>query len=232
MSNEENSDKTGHRQRLKARYLKTPIRVTPDYELLELLLFYVLPRSDTKPIAKNLLAKFGSLAGIINADPSDLKEVKGIADGATLMFKLLMDFHSRLFIPSSDEVKQFNVLNNWHSVLNYCRLTMGYQKKNEFFRILYLNRKNLLLADEFHNNGTIDKIAVYPREIARKVITLGASAIIMVHNHPSGDPKPSAEDIDITKQIVKILDPLGAKVHDHLIISGFDHYSFRTNNFL
>lgn len=222
----------GHRQRLKERFMQSPLRKCPDYEILEMMLFYVIPRSDTKTLAKNLIHQFGSLAGVINADANDICKIKGAGESTTLLFKLLLDFNSRLFLTNGKNQKKLNIFSNWHSVLNYCRLTMGYQKKSEFFRVLYLNKKNHLIADEFHENGTIDRIAVYPREIARKLINVGASAIILVHNHPSGDPKPSNEDLEITRHIAKVLEPLNAKIHDHLIVSGFDHFSFRYNNLL
>lgn len=220
----------GHRARLRERFAKAELRTLPDYEILEMVLYYAIPRADTKVIAKRLLIEFGSIAGIMSASPYELSKVEGVGEQTSHLFKLLLDFNSRLLVPSVP--KHWNVLSNWHAVLNYCRLTMGYQKKIEFFRVLYLNRKNYLLADEFHDNGTIDKVQVYPREIARKVIEFSASAIILIHNHPSGDPKPSENDIEITKLVAKVLEPLGAMVYDHLIVAGFEHFSFRASKLL
>lgn len=219
---------SGHRKRLRARFLKTNLRTLPDYELLEIMLFYAIPRADTKALAKRLLAEFGSLAGVINADEAALKSIEGAGEGVKCLFKVLLDFSSRLLLPT-ESVHSLNVLDNWHSVLDYCKITMGYQKKSESFRVLYLNRKNHLIADEFQDYGTIDRVHVYPREIARKVIESGASAVILVHNHPSGDTKPSNDDLVVTRNIAKALEPLGALVHDHLIVAGREHFSFRAN---
>jgi DNA repair protein RadC len=221
----------GHRLRLRKRFMNAESRSLPEYEILEMVLFYAIPRADTKVIAKKLLEKFDSIAEILNAEAVDLKDIDGIGDGAIFLFKLLLDFYSRIFIPTENQ-RHFNVLSNWHAVLNYCRLTMGYKKKKEFFRVLYLNRKNCLLADEFHDDGTIDRVQVYPREIARKALKHDASAIILIHNHPSGDPKPSGDDITVTKSIIKALEPLDVVVHDHIIIAGFNHFSFRDNKLL
>ncbi len=224
------SENKGHRARLRERFMKAELRTLPDYEILEMLLYYAIPRADTKSIAKSLLTEFGSIAGVINASSQELLKVKGLGKVSEYFFKLLLDFHSRLFVPAIP--KQWNVLNNWHAVLNYCRLTMGYKRKSEFFRVLYLNRKNHLIADEFHDHGTVDNIQIYPREIARKVIEFSASAVILIHNHPSGDPKPSKCDIEITEVITRVLEPMGAVVHDHLIIAGFDHFSFKAGKLL
>lgn len=219
----------GHRKRIREQFLKHDIRSMPDYEILEMLLYYAIPRADTKALAKDLLKKFGSFAAIINAEPIELKSFDGLGEASIFLFKLLLDFNSRLMIDPQD--KKFDVMNHWAAVLNYCRLTMGHKKK-EHFRVLYLNKKNHLLSDEFHEDGTIDKIQVYPREIAKKVIEHAASAIILIHNHPSSDVSPSNDDIEITKIICKAISPLGAVVHDHLIISNHDHFSFRSNKLL
>lgn len=221
----------GHRKRVKERFLKTDLRSLEDYEILEMMLFHALPRADTKTIAKDLLRKFGSLQSILGAEKEDLVSVQGVGESVVLFLRLMLDFNTRLCVPA-DNSKNFNVLSNWHAVLNYCRITMGYKKKSEFFRVLYLNRKNCLLGDELHNEGTIDKIQIYPREIARKVLEYGASAVILVHNHPSGDTSPSKEDVEITKSIAKAIEPFGAVVHDHLIISEFDYFSFKGNKLL
>lgn len=219
----------GHRQRLKTRFLSQDIRSLEDYEILEMMLFYAVPRADTKSLAKALLNKYSSLAGVINAEAADLKEFKGLGESTVLLFKALLDFSSRLMIEK--QPKKLDILNNWAAVLNYCKLTMG-NKKQEYFRVLYLNRKNHLLADELHSDGTIDRIQVYPREIAKRVIQHAASAVILVHNHPSFDVTPSNEDIEITKTIYKAIEPIGCVVHDHIIVSNNSHFSFRASNLM
>jgi len=218
----------GHRKRVKEKYQNIAIRTIPDYELLELILFYAIPRCDTKNIAKQLLEKFGSLSGVLNAESADLKCIDGIGDSVYIFFKALLDISSRLLVPTTS-TKNYDVLNNWNSVINYCRLTMGAKIKNEIFRVLYLNKKNKLLKDSVHDFGTIDKVQVYPREIARIALELGASAVILVHNHPSGEAFPSGDDIEITKVISQSLRALNISVHDHIIVTNDNHFSFRDN---
>lgn len=220
----------GHRSRVRERYNKADIRDFADYEILEMLLFYSIPRADTKQIAKQLLKRYGSLAGVFGADPADVIRIEGVGEATVYLFKLLSDAFSRLFIPVNENAK-FNILNNWQAVINYCRLTMGVKKSKEYFRVLYMNSKNHLIDDQV-DEGTVDKVLVYPREIARKVIEIGASAIILVHNHPSGDPKPSHEDIVMTRSIAEAIKSLGATVHDHIIICDFEHFSFRSNKLI
>ena len=219
---------SGHRQRLKQRFMNSQIRSLPDYEILEMVLFTVFKRSDTKPLAKQLLKKFGSLAAVLNAEPLELKTVAGIGEAAVFQFRLLLDLFSRMHIGKQEEMP---VLSNWKSVLNYCNLTMGFKKK-ENFRIFYLNRKNALIVDEIIDAGTVDKIAVYPSEIVKQCITHGASAIILVHNHPSGDPSSSKEDVEVTNQIASALKQIEVAIHDHLVIAQNRHYSFRGNGLL
>lgn len=219
----------GHRTRLKKRFANSQLRSYDEYEILEMLLFYSLPRVDTKPIAKELLRKFKSLAGVINASEKELLEIDGIGSSTVLLFKLLLDFYSRLFIRVGD--KQFDVINNWVAVINYCKLTMGFNPR-ESFRVLYLNKKNQLIKDEIAAEGTIDKIHIYPREIARKALECSACGVILVHNHPTGDTQPSHEDILVTKAIVRSLETIGVKLLDHLIIGSEDHYSFKTNKLI
>lgn len=218
----------GHRTRLKERFLNSPLRNLPDYEILEMILFSIFPRRDTKNLAKEILSEFGSLIAVINAEPARLKAIDGVGDAVIFQFKLLLDFFSRLHIPTQTGVE---VLSNWHSVISYCQLTMGHAA-NENFRILYLNKKNALVGDEVSESGTIDKIYVYPREIAKKALHYNASAVILVHNHPTGDVTPSTEDIEMTKQVVKALMPLGISVHDHLIIGKNKHYSFKMSGLI
>lgn len=220
---------SGHRARLKKRFVGSQMRSCDEYEILEMILFYSIPRSDTKPIAKELLRRFNSLAGVINASEKDLLEIEGIGASTALLFKLLLDFYSRLFIRVGD--KQFDVMNNWVAVVNYCKLTMGFNPR-ESFRVLYLNKKNQLIKDEIAAEGTVDKIHIYPREIARKALECSASGIVLVHNHPTGDTKPSHEDIVVTKAIVKSLETIGIRLLDHLIIGSNDNYSFKTNRLI
>ena len=225
---EDINDVTGHRKRLKETFAKTPLGSFYDYELLELILFYVLPRRDTKSLAKRLVKHFGSVKGIFYADRIELLEIKGVGPEVINFLKAMEDFFSRIHMPS---INEGTLLNNWNSVINYCTLTLGF-KQQEFLRILYLNRKNLLIADELMQQGTIDKVAIYPREIVKNCITKSASAIIMVHNHPSGDIKPSNEDIIVTEKIAAALEVIGVALHDHVIVAQDKHYSFRANGML
>ena len=227
---EEIENKHGHRQRLKDRFYKSPIRRLPDYEILEMLLFHVIPIKDTKLVAKLLLKKFGCLAGVINAEYNQLNQVKGLGKSAEIYFKLLKDLFSRLHIPDSSN-KTFHVLNNWNSVINYCNLTMGFQKV-EHFKILYLNSKNILIHEQMIDSGTVDRIAIHPREIVKNALTHFASAVILVYNHPSGDTSPSKKDIEITNKVITALKAVNIVVHDHIIVSHNDYFSFKTNNLI
>ncbi len=219
----------GHRQRLKDKFLNSPRRALQDYEILEMILFYIIPRRDTKPIAKMLLNKFGSLAGIIFADDSALESIKGVGDGVVLYIKLCADLFSRISIPK--QKGEVNILSSWLAVINYCQLTMGF-KKSEAFRVLMLNKKNILIGDEFVDAGTVDKIAIYPREVSKMALLHGATAIILVHNHPSGDSTPSREDIEITKRIIDALAPINVSMHDHIIVAEHKHFSFKASGLI
>lgn len=219
----------GHRLRLRERFMRSPIRTTSDYEILEMLLFRVFQRKDTKGISKALLKKYGSLIAIFSAEPLDLQTVNGVGQSVIEYFKLLQDTFSRLLLPV--KIDKIHVMNSWLAVLNYCQLTMGFKKK-EYFRALFLNKKNLLVADELFDSGTVDKVIVYPREIAKQALSYSASAVIIVHNHPSGDAQPSTEDIDITKKISAALNSINITLHDHLIIAQNEHFSFKANGIL
>lgn len=219
---------SGHRKRLKERFVKSSLRTLPDYEILEMLLFSVYQRKDTKTLAKKLLSKFGSLADVINAENSELKSIAGAGEGLIIHMRLLADLFSRLHIPID---KPVSILNNWMSVIHYCNLSMGF-KKIEQFRVLYLNKNNCLIADQLCDHGTVDKVQIYPREIAKKALEYSATAIILVHNHPSGNVQPSAEDIAMTKQIINALDSISVTVHDHIIISKTTHFSFKASGLL
>ena len=215
--------RAGHRQRLKERFVSGGPEALPDYELLELVLFSAIPRRDTKPTAKRLLERFGSFAEVINAPPERLKEVKGVGEAAVMQLKLVRAGALRLM---QGGIMQRPVLGTWNAVLDYCRAAMGFEAREQF-RILFLDKKNRLIADEVQQEGTVDHTPVYIREVVKRALELSASAIILVHNHPSGDPTPSRADIDMTKQIVDAAKPLGIVVHDHVIVGRQGHASFR-----
>ncbi|HXV73687.1 MAG TPA: DNA repair protein RadC, partial [Sphingomonadales bacterium] len=198
------------------------------YELLELLLFLAVPRRDVKPLAKRLLETFGSFAEVISAEPSRLKEIEGVGETAVAAFKLVREGALRL---SRDRVLEKPVIGSWAALLDYCKASMAFHKKEQF-RILYLNRKNVLIADELQQEGTVDHTPVYPREVMKRALELGASALILVHNHPSGDPTPSRDDIAMTKEIRDAGKKLNVAVHDHVIVSKAGHSSFKAMGLL
>jgi len=213
----------GHRLRLKERFVSGGPEALPDYELLELVLFSAIPRRDTKPVAKQLLERFGSFAEVVNAPPERLKEVKGIGDAAVIQLKLVRAAALRIM---QGVIMRRPVLGSWAAVLDYCRAAMGFEA-SEQFRILFLDRRNCLIADEVQQRGTVDHTPVYVREVVKRALELSASAIILVHNHPSGDPTPSRADIDMTRQIVDAAKPLGVAVHDHIVVGRQGHASFK-----
>ncbi len=214
---------SGHRDRLRQRFRKAGADALADYELLELMLFRVLPRRDTKPIAKALLARFGSLSAVLAASPDRLREIPGLGLTAAGELKLFKAVAERL---AREAILDRPVLNSWSALLDYCRTAMAHEDREQF-RILFLDKKNALIADEVQQTGTVDHTPVYPREVVRRSLELAASAIILVHNHPSGDPTPSAADITMTQTIVDVATPLGIAIHDHLIIGREGHASFR-----
>ncbi|MEQ8281379.1 MAG: DNA repair protein RadC [Parvibaculum sp.] len=213
----------GHRERLRARFLKAPESLA-DYEVLEMLLFNAIPQRDTKPLAKELIEKFGGLSEVLNAEEARLREVKGVKDRAITELRLAREAGLRL---SQSAVMKKDVIGSWSALLEYCAASMAHNP-TEQFRILFLDRKNHLIADEVQQKGTIDHTPVYPREVVKRALELNASALILVHNHPSGDPTPSGADIEMTKQIVETAKPLGIEVHDHLVVGKGRHASFRT----
>ena len=220
---DEDSSHAGHRQRLKQRFADGGPEAMPDYELLELLLFSAIPRRDTKPVAKRLLQRFGSFAEVINAPAERLKEVQGVGDAAVMQLKLVRASALRLM---QKGILQRPVLASWTAVLDYCRAAMGYEAREQF-RVLFLDKKNRLVADEVQQQGTVDHTPVYVREVVKRALELSASAIILVHNHPSSDPAPSRADIDMTLQIVDAAKPLGIAIHDHIIVGRQGHASFK-----
>jgi len=213
----------GHRQRLKERFVNGGPDALPDYELLELVLFSAIPRRDTKPLAKQLLKRFGSFTEVISAPPERLKEVKGLGDAAVIQLRLVRAAALRFM---QDGIKRREVLTSWSAVLDYCRAAVGFEA-SEHFRILFLDKKNCLIRDEVQQRGTVDHTPVYPREVLKRALELSASAIILVHNHPSGDTTPSRADIEMTKAIIEVARPLGIMVHDHIIVGKTGHASLK-----
>jgi len=213
----------GHRERLRRRFRDAGADALPDYELLELILFRAVPRRDTKPLAKAILARFGSFAEALNAPVELLREVPGLGEAAITEVKLVRAAALRLM---RGEVLDRPVLASWSQVLDYCRASMGFESKEQF-RILFLDKRNQIIADEVQQKGTVDHTPVYVREVVKRALELSATAIVLVHNHPSGDPTPSRADIEMTKQIVASAKHLGIVVHDHIIVSKQGHASFR-----
>ena len=213
----------GHRARVRERVLKAGIESLPDYELLELLLFYAIDRLDTKPLAKRLLERFGTVGDVFAAEPAQLREF-AIDQRTLVMFRAVREAGRRL---AERKVKDMPVLTNWQQLLDYCHAALAHEK-TEQFRILFLDRKNVLIADEIQQRGTIDHTPVYPREVVKRALELGAAALILVHNHPSGDRKPSRDDIEMTREIAKAAAALGISIHDHLVIGRKGHASFRS----
>lgn len=218
----------GHRQRLRSRFLQAGGEHLPDYELLEMLLFAAKPRGDVKPLAKRLLKAFGSFEAVLRAEPSELRKVEEVGDAAICCIKAVEIAAQRLV---KAPTKERPILQSWNALLDYCKLAMG-SKKIEEFRILFLNHKNALIADEVQQRGTVNHTPVYPREVVKRALELGASAIILAHNHPSGDVTPSKADIDMTKQVIQASGAVGIAVHDHLIISEAAHYSFKSHGLI
>ena len=216
-------DKAGHRQRLRDRFRNGGADAMADYELLEMILFRVFPRGDTKPIAKRLIAEFKSFAEVINAPDERLAEIDGVGQRAVDELKLIRAAAIRL---QRGQIMGRQVLASWSAVLDYCRAAQGFDHM-ERFRILFLDKRNQLIADEVQQSGTVDHTPVYVREVVKRALQLSASAIILVHNHPSGDPAPSRADIDMTKQIVAASRPLGIVVHDHIIVGRQGHASLK-----
>jgi DNA repair protein RadC len=213
----------GHRERLRDRFRDAGGAALSDYELLELILFRALPRRDVKPLAKAMLARFGSFAEALAAPPSRLMEIPGLGETVITELKIVHEAATRL---TRGAVARRPALSSGSTVLDYCRTAMAFADKEQF-RILFLDKRNQLLADEVQQTGTVDHTPVYPREIVKRALELSASAVILVHNHPSGDPTPSSADIQMTKQIIEIAKPLGIAVHDHIVIGRDGHASLR-----
>ena len=217
-----------HRKRLRDRFLGGGAVAMPDYELLELVLFRAIPRQDVKPLARLLLDTFGDFNRVISAEPARLLMVKGVGDAVVLELKIIEASAQRLM---RARVMNRPVLASWDALIDYCHTAMSH-RETEQFRILFLDRKNVLIADEEQAKGTVDHVPVYPREVVKRALELNASALILVHNHPSGDPTPSDADITMTGQVQDAAQVLGITLHDHLIIGKSRELSFRAQGYL
>lgn len=213
----------GHRERLRQRILEQGASALSDYEIIEFLLFGAKPRGDTKPLAKELIARFGNLAGVLSATPHDLKQVPGMGDASIAVLALVPEAASRM---AREDILDQPVIGSWNALVGYCRMIMG-RSAIEQFRVLFLDRKNRLIADEEQQRGTVDHTPVYPREIVKRALELSASALILVHNHPSGDATPSSGDIAMTREIRETAGRMGIELHDHLIVTRAGESSFR-----
>ena len=213
----------GHRERLRQRFAQNGSSSLQDYELLELILFRLLPRRDTKPIAKAMIERFGNFPEAISAPSHLLEEIDGLGKTAIIDLKVILAATQRF---SKESILDRPILGSWGELINYCNTQMAYETKEQF-RILFLDKKNFLIADEVQQIGTVDHTPVYPREVIKRSLELSATALILVHNHPSGDPTPSSADIKMTKEIDNIAKPLGITVHDHIIIGRSGHSSLR-----
>jgi DNA repair protein RadC len=217
-----------HRQRLRDRFLMAGAQAFPDYELLELVLFGALPRQDVKPLARALIDAFGDFNGVVSASPDRLRDVRGVGDNVVTILKVVEAAAHRL---SRARVMHRQVISSWDVLLDYCHTVMSH-RETEHFRVLFLDRKNTLIADEEQARGTVDHVPVYPREVVKRALGLNASALILVHNHPSGDPTPSQADIAMTAQIKAAADALGITLHDHIVIGKSREQSFRATGLL
>ncbi|WP_068875749.1 MULTISPECIES: DNA repair protein RadC [unclassified Phenylobacterium] len=213
----------GHRERLRERAAAGGLAALPDYEVLELLLFRTIPRGDVKPLAKQLLARFGSLGGVLGATAEELRTVAGVGEAVALDLKLQHEISLRT---AREQVARRPVISSWTALLAYVKTALAHEAREQF-RVLFLDKKNQLIADEVMNRGTVDHAPVYPREVARRALELSASALILVHNHPSGDPTPSSADVDMTRQIVEAVRPLRIAIHDHLVVGRDGVASFK-----
>lgn len=225
----EKPDHSGHRARLRERFLKGGGESMPDYELLELLLSLGVPRRDTKGMAKSLLKRHGGFAQVVSADPAALrKDEKFMTDAAVAAIKAVHAASLRLL---RSKIENRTIIDSWEHVLDYCTASMAHEK-NEQFRILFLDSRLHLLCDEVQHRGTIDHTPAYPREVARRALELGAAAIVIVHNHPSGDPTPSAADKEMTLKVRDAVRTVGVNLHDHIIVGRETFVSFKTRGLL
>lgn len=214
----------GHRERLRERFLSCGESAVSDYELIELVLFRAIPRVDVKPLAKELIRRFGGFGAALTAADNLLLQVKGMTRAAIAEFRIV---HAASLRVARANVMKRHVISSWTALLDYVSAALANERKEQF-RVLFLDRKNVLIADEVQQKGTVDHTPVYPREVVARALELGASAVILVHNHPSGDPKPSREDIEMTREIAAAAKPLRVTVHDHLIVGKGAHASFKS----
>ena len=214
----------GHRARLRARLLERGGEAMADHEILEFLLFSAQPRGDTKPLAKALLARFGSLSAVLAAAPAELAGVSGMGEASIAALKVVPEAARRL---AREEAMARPVIDSWQKVLDYCRISLAHEGV-EALHLLFLDRKLRLIADERQQRGTVDHTPAYPREVVKRALELNASALILVHNHPSGDTTPSQADIAMTREIAEAAAKLGIALHDHIIIGKGGHSSFRS----
>jgi DNA repair protein RadC len=217
-----------HRKRLRGRFLTGGADAVPDYELLELILFRAIPRKDVKPLAHALIDHFGDFNRVLSAPINHLLRIDGVGDAAALEIKIIEAASQRL---SRAKIMQRHIVSNWDALLDYCHTVMAH-RDTEQFRVLYLDTKNTLIADEAQAAGTIDHVPVYPREVVKRALDLNAAAIILVHNHPSGDPTPSEADIAMTNQIAEAANALRITLYDHLIIGKSQEISFKAQGLL
>jgi len=218
----------GHRKRLRQRFTDTGGQGLADYELLELLLFRSIPRADTKPLAKALIRRFGSFADVLGADPQRLREVSGCGPTVATDLKIIAAAAGRM---TQADLRKRDIFSSWDKMIAYCKVVMAHETREQF-RILFLDKKNGLIADEVHQTGTVDHTPVYPREVIKRALELSSSAIVLVHNHPSGDPSPSRQDIAMTLKLREVAQAMNITIHDHIIIGRNAHYSFRAMDLL
>ncbi len=217
-----------HRKRLRERFMSGGAAALPDYEMLELVLFRAIPRQDVKPLARRLLDRFGDFNGVISAPVARLQDLHGVGPSVIQELKIIEAAAHRL---ARSRVMQRHVISSWDSLIDYCHTTMAH-RETEQFRVLFLDTKNVLIADEEQARGTVDHVPVYPREVVKRALELNASALILVHNHPSGDPTPSDSDMQMTRQMEQAASALGITLHDHLVIGASNQLSFRAEGFL
>jgi DNA repair protein RadC len=218
----------GHRDRLRQRFAQGGTDALADYELLEIILFMAIPRRDVKPLAKELLKKYNSLPELLSAPIHQLTQTAGVSENVAIALKAVNATAHRML---KQDIMQKPVLNSWSRLIVYCMATMAHEKR-EHFRILFLNKKNELIADEIQSSGTVDHTPAYPREIMKRSLELGATALILIHNHPSGDPSPSQADIDMTGQIIRAAAPFQIAIHDHIIVSRNGYTSFKNQGLI
>ena len=228
MSEADDPHHAGHRDRLRQRFMAAGDAGVADYELLEMILFRAMPRRDVKPLAKAVIARFGSFAEAITARPERLRDVAGLGEAAIVEFKIVEAAARRL---TRGAVKARQTLGSWTEVLDYCRAAMAFNDREEF-RVLFLDKRNVLIGDEVQGRGTVDHTPVYPREVVRRALELGSTALVLVHNHPSGDTTPSTADIRMTHEIIAVAKPLGIAIHDHLIVGRNGHSSLKALKFI